>query len=274
MLGETLARGLLADGPAVAASPFPHVVCRPALPEGDYRRLAEAFPPMARIAGPPPHPNNEAFRVGAATLLASRKLPAVWRDFVAHHVSPAFWSDIVRVLGDAIRVLHPTVEARIGRPLDQWRVGCRRRDQGTDVLLDCQLVVNTPVTAETTVRGAHIDTPDKIVSGLYYFRPDDDATPGGDLDLYRWRGPPRFYELFAPHDAVERVATVPYAANCFLAFVNAPVSVHGVSRRAVSDRPRFYVNFIAELPFDLFQVPQVPGWRPAPDDREAPSGGT
>ncbi len=266
---QTSARTLLAGTGIVAAEPFPHVVRRPAVDPDHYAALAESFPPMARIAGPPPHPNNTAFRVSAATLLRAPKLPGLWRDFVAHHVSGDFWADIVRVLGPAIRAAHPRLEARVGRPLEAWRAGCRKRDQGADVLLDCQLVVNTPVTEATTVRGPHIDTPDKLFSGLFYFRPADDPTPGGDLDLYRWDGEPRFRELFAVADGLRLVATVPYAANSFLGFVNGPAAVHGVSPRAVTDRPRFYVNLVAECPFAIFHAPQLPGWQPGPEHHDA-----
>lgn len=257
-----------APGP-VASEPFPHVIRRPAIDRDRYAALAEAFPAVERIAGPPPHPNNAAFRVSAATLLRSAKLPAVWRAFVAHHVGPAFWADIVRTMGSAMRAVHPGLEGRIGRPLQDWRSGCRRRDQGCDVLLDCQLVVNTAVTEVTTVRGPHVDTPDKLFSGLFYFRPDDDPTPGGDLDLYRWTADPQFRELFAAADRIERVASVSYAANCFLGFVNGPQAVHGVSPRGLTDRPRFYVNLIAECVAPIFALPQVPGWVPGPQHRDA-----
>lgn len=257
-----------APGP-VASDPFPHAIRRPAIDPSHYAALAAAFPAIERIAGPPPHPNNTAFRVSAATLLRSAKLPPVWRDFVAHHVSPAFWADIVRTLGPAMRAVHPRLEGRVGRPLEAWRVGCRKRDHGCDVLLDCQLVVNTAVTESSTVRGPHIDTPDKIFSGLFYFRPDDDATAGGDLDLYRCTHEPQYRELFAVVDRIARVATVAYAGNCFLGFVNGPRAVHGVSPRAVTSRPRFYVNLIAECPFPIFAVPQVPGWVPGPDHGDA-----
>ena len=263
-------RRLLEGKQVPAAVPFPHLVSRPALSDADYRALADAFPSLQKLAGPPPYPNNIPVRIGAVTMLEAPSFPAIWREFVAHHVSGDFWAATARVFGDSIRALHPDLEARIGRPVDQWRTGRRKSHHGVDVLLDCQLVINTPVTQVTTVLGPHIDAPNKIVSGLYYFRPDDDPTLGGDLDLYRWRAPPRFHKQFAPHDAIERVATVPYAPNTHLAFVNSPLSVHGVSDRAVTDRPRFYVNFVAEMPFAIFEMPRATGWRPSAGDREAP----
>jgi len=47
---------------------------------------------------------------------------------------------------------------------------------------------------------------------------------------------------------------VPYAANTLAAFVNSARAAHGVTPRAPSPLPRRYVNFIAEVPFPLFET--------------------
>jgi len=46
---------------------------------------------------------------------------------------------------------------------------------------------------------------------------------------------------------VEKVKTIPYAANRLVFFIHSPVAVHGVSVRSVTPHPRLHVNFLAEL---------------------------
>ena len=60
-----------------------------------------------------------------------------------------------------------------------------------EVLLDAQVCVNTPVLrAASSVRGPHVDKPNKLFAGLYYLRPPGDTTTvGGELQLYRYPNP-------------------------------------------------------------------------------------
>jgi hypothetical protein len=117
-----------------------------------------------------------------------------------------------------------------------------------DVMMDVQFGVNSPVRSPGTVRGPHVDKPEKLFAGLLYFRDPLDDAEGGDLDLYRARG--RRLHFDGRRDLrdrmVERVETVRYAPNTLVAWVNTARSLHGVTPRVRSTRPRRYVNFIAE----------------------------
>ena len=64
---------------------------------------------------------------GGNTVVFVRNLPysptdasltEAWRRFAAHHVSAAFWREMVAVLGPALRRAHPDLEARLGAPLE------------------------------------------------------------------------------------------------------------------------------------------------------------
>jgi hypothetical protein len=83
------------------------------------------------------------------------------------------------------------------------------------------------------VRRGHLDLPNRLYSGLFYMRGADDATPGGDLELLRWKtGTPvdvTRYQI--PDDELAVARTVPYAANVFVLFVNSPHALHGVTPR-------------------------------------------
>ena len=56
---------------------------------------------------------------------------------------------------------------------------------------------------------------------------------------------------------VELVKTLPYKANSYACFVNSALAIHGVSPRGITNIPRRYINFIAELPFKAFEPKQL-----------------
>jgi hypothetical protein len=62
--------------------------------------------------------------------------------------------------------------------------------------------------------------------------------------------------MILPSD-VARERTVPYASNTLVAFVNSAYSIHGVSPRSAASLARRYINFVAEVPFNLFNTPRV-----------------
>lgn len=267
---------LLAEVPAeqVSSNPFAHVLVRPAIPADAFAELARTFPTLDRIAGPGPYPSNKAVRLNATQVLADSSIPGLWRDFFRHHVSGDFWRDIVRLLGPEMRRVFPKLEAEVGKPFEDWTVVRRGEEAPHDLRLDCQFVMNTPVTQVSTVKAAHIDDSDKIFSGLLYFRDPADASSGSNLDLYRWKREPRFLKHKAMDRDVEVTATVPYQANTFIGFVNSIHAVHGVSPRSITGVPRRYINFIAEMPRRFYKPQQVEGfaklWSRLTEPKEAP----
>ncbi len=259
----------------VADSPFPHLVRTDALPDGLYERLASSFPGLAALLGGRTDVgSNRAVRRTATAALADPALPGLWRDFLAYHTSAAYWHDVVRVFGAHLRAAFPDLERRRGRAFADWRVAVRGTEEAedADVRLDCQFVMNTPVVARSSVKTPHVDRYDKIFSALLYMRDPADRAAGSDLDLYAWRRAPRFLKHRVLEHDVERVATVPYAANTYVAFVNSPRAVHGVSPRDPTTVPRRYVNFVAEVPGRAFEPPQMGRlqrlWRRPADEAE------
>jgi hypothetical protein len=245
----------------VATEPFAHLVRTSALPAADYATLADEFPPLESLAaGAAALGSNQAVRMNAAQVQARADVSPTWQRFFALHTSADYWLAVVRVFGPHLRAAFPTLEARVGRRFEDWRVTRRGLAAAADVRLDCQFVMNTPVTRRSSVKTPHVDKHDKIFSALFYVRAADDRTAGGDLDLYRWRRRPRFVKHRVLPADVERVATVTYAANTYVAFVNSPRAVHCVSPRDVTHAPRRYVNFIAEIPGRAFEPIQASRW--------------
>lgn len=238
----------------VRLDPFPHIAVTEALDPALVSRLQEEFPPLEVIAGEQSSANNLRMGLSARDALGNPAVSELWRHFVAYHTSQSFLDDLLEVFGDAVRATYPDLEERIG-PLDGLRAGVRGVDEDADVLLDAQISVNTPVTTPTSVRGAHLDDPDKLFAGLFYLRRDDDHSTGGDLELHRYRRGPRGFRGPEIYDTfVEPVRTVRYASNTLVLFVNSPRSLHGVTVRSVTDVPRRFVNLVAKIGEPLFDI--------------------
>lgn len=247
------------SGADVRSDPFAHIVVDRALDPALYERLAESFPPTGWFLDSLPEvKSNQAVRIPAAAVIGNGRFSPEWRDFFSYHTSAEFWSDIVRVFGDSLRETYPTLEQRQGAALEDWQVKRRGEEGDAHLALDLLFVINTPVEAESSVRPAHVDDERKIFSGLFYMKPEDDPTPGGDLDLYRaGRGRIRFGGHYVEPDKLERTDRIAYTADRFVGFVNSGHSFHGVTPRPRTDRFRRYINFVAEVPFPAFELPKM-----------------
>jgi hypothetical protein len=240
--------------------PFPHVWVRDALDPAYYEELANAFPTLEHVAGSGPLANNQVFRTPACDVLNDPATPVIWRDFFSYHCSAAFLRELTAFWRTAIEREYPDIERRFGKPLSDLTCGLRRYRGGkppetirenmrTDVRLDTQFVVNSPVTEVSTVRGPHLDKPYKLFAGILYMRHPDDRSTGGTLELYRLRDGARPHFDRRQHVSESFVAPfdeVPYAPNTLVLWLNTPRALHGVSPRSTTDVPRRYINFIAE----------------------------
>jgi hypothetical protein len=254
---------LLADvrSEEIVTEPYAHLTRRGMVPAETYARLEADFPSLDVILDGRKPENNQAVRMTVKQVLNDHRISPIWREFFEYHTSADYWRDVVRLFAAHFRREFPDLEARVGRRYEDWRVVPRGFAGDADIHLDCQFVMNTPVTMVSSVKTAHIDLCDKIFSALFYFRSEDDRTPGGDFGIYRWRRSPRFIKHRTMERDVEQVKTVDYAANTYACFVNSEQSVHAVSPRSVTEIPRRYINFIAELPIKAFEPRQIGRWQ-------------
>jgi hypothetical protein len=242
----------------IVTEPYAHYTQTDVVPVSLYQELAAGFPTLSTIVNERSDiGSNEAVRMTVKQVLGDRRISPLWREFFEYHTSAEYWRDVTRLFAAHFRREFPELEERVGRAYEDWRVMPRGYAGEADVRLDCQFVMNTPVTRKSSVKTAHIDLCDKIFSALYYMRDPRDTSQGGDLDIYDWRREPRFVKHRALTRDVEVVKTVPYRANSYLCFVNSPRAVHGVSPRDTTDVPRRYINFIAELPVKAFEPKQL-----------------
>jgi hypothetical protein len=240
----------------IVTDPFPHLVIEDAWPADLYDRLLATRPSFERIAWSGRMPSNKRFPYSAARILQDQEIDPVWQAFCARHAAP----DIFRRVAELFRPHIDSLNPAFGRWLAEGRPrqpGLLDRDgfDRCDMLVDARLELNTPVTgAPSSVRGAHLDLPNRLFTGLFYLRKPEDDTPGGDLRLFRFRNgrPSNLTDYEIPDSLVEPVRTVPYRGNVLVLFANSPFAVHGVSARHESPHTRSYVFLTAEVENDLF----------------------
>ena len=217
--------------------PFPHAVVANCLPQ--YEELSANRPPWQAIAGYKAGENNKRSHVSAKHALDSSLTPAIWKEFIAYHVSADFYKQIIGRFRPFIEQFYPHLT------LDKYKPGMRFGEKA-DIYLDCQIGINTPVTAKSTVSTPHIDNFRELWAAMLYMRePDDNA--GGDLVLHKCTAFPKVDEKRQVSSGTIPHTTIPYEANTMACFMNSPFSIHAVTEREVTGKPRWIVNFVLEF---------------------------
>jgi hypothetical protein len=242
--------------------PFPFVVIPNALPDDLYAELEASFP-SPQSMGIDASRNNHRWNYASRKIRRNKNLPQIWRDFIAYHASEDFYRDIVNVFYEGIHGLYPK-HFPDRASLERLRVGIRKHDTfaAKDVLMDAMISGNTPVTEASSVRSSHLDSGDKLFSGLFYMRPKTYESVGGDLTISRYNtalsGKPERHEKFKgayiEDDNLEVVRTVTYDKNLAVLFINSLDSVHGVTVRQPSPHSRLFVNLVGEIDPPLYNL--------------------
>jgi len=243
----------------VIAEPFPHLVLEEALDAGLYEELARQFPPAKVLVDGREPASNAYYHFKARRALGNPDVSPLWREFIARHVGREFFRQAMALFGDHVRALHPHLEERLGKRLEDVETSIRHVEEPRDVALECQLTYCSPVASPSTSASPHVDREVALYAGLLYFRQEGDDSAGGDLELYRFQGDggePREFraDRSVPESCLEKRVTVPYRANTLVFFLHSPRSVHGVSPRSATPFPRLHVNFVAELRDKVFDL--------------------
>ncbi|MCI0488167.1 MAG: hypothetical protein L0229_16390 [Blastocatellia bacterium] len=236
--------------------PFPHIVIRNAL-EGDlYERLARAWPGAEIILDGREPLSNRNYRYCARDVLSDERISPLWRDFCTYHTSRDFYLEVISLFGDRIASLHTSMEARLGKRLEDLSTSVRFKEEFRDIALECQFTYTAPVTAASRSVGPHIDREVALYAGMLYFRLDEDDSTGGDLELHSFTGTPAFFKesRFAPDSRVKLEKVIEYRKNTLVFFLHSVASVHGVSLRSATVYPRLNVNFVGEFQTAIFDV--------------------
>ena len=212
---------------ACVAQPFPHLVVDDCLPQSSYCALVETFPadlvPEAvRITA---NKRYDIFSSWGSSPNDLPSMPAPWRVFVAQNET----ADMARMTCSRLMPQLVLGEGELFQPL----AGPGAVDPG-DIRVRVSVGVNTQAAQQTSVRGPHCDRLTKAFVGLYYLKDPAEGRLGGDLLLYRWkpgRKPRRAWPATIDEADVELGATIEYAPNRLVLFMNADEAIHGVSPR-------------------------------------------
>lgn len=212
---------------ACVAQPFPHLVVDDCLPRSSYCALAESFPAhlVPETVRTAPNKRYDLFSSWGSSPNDLASMPAPWRGFVAQNET----ADLARMVCNRLMPHQVLGEGELFQPL----AGPGAVDPG-DIRVRVSVGVNTPAAQQTSVRGPHCDRLTKAFVGLYYLKDPGEGRLGGDLLLYRWRPgrkPRRAWPVTIDEADVELGATIEYAPNRLVLFMNADEAIHGVSPR-------------------------------------------
>jgi hypothetical protein len=238
-----------ASASSVVTDPYPYIVIENALPPSVYEELEKKFPSEEQIRQGKKVANRD--QLIARDILQNKHYPSIWRNFVAYHTSQTFYLKLLHLFASQVQKNYPWLEADLGRSLDTLSVGLRDPAASSlpDLCLDCQPGLNTVSLSPMTPRTAHLDAQNKLFTGLFYMKPDQDHSSGGDFLIHRLRhdSPEFLSDTTVAEQDLEIARVVPYQKNCAVFFMNSPLALHGVSIREGTPIPRRLVNIVAGL---------------------------
>ena len=248
---------------------FPYIIIKDALDDNLYDKLSETYPSLHEISESHSKiskrkkniKNNSRYNMNANYSLNNNKITKEWKDFISYHTSDHFYIEILKLFKNQIKKIYPNLENELGKKLKKLKTNIRFNNNLNDISLDCQISMNSPVTKKSTVRGLHIDEPDKLFAGLLYFRDKNDNSNGGNLEIYKFCDEyPKIDNLdFEKYqqkllklqnknsNKIKKVKTIKYNKNMLVFFINSKKSLHSVSIREKTNHNRKFVNFVGSF---------------------------
>ena len=263
----------------VVTDPYPHIIIEDALDAELYARLSEEFPSRETFMADEKSLANTKYALMGEEALANPGISPLWKDFIRHHTSAAFFGEVVALFGDHFHHYFESVERALGKSFKDMTVGLRKEEYLVpnmrfphDVILDCQPQHDYSFTARP-FRGPHVDSATELYAGLFYMREPGDDSTGGAIAIWRAKDEnvvfpePRSYRFDQKGGVVDRsklelVYEVPYRANSLVMFVNMWRSLHCAQTRSPTLYPRRAVNIIGEI--CRFTEPEMFGNIPPP----------
>ncbi|NBC34354.1 MAG: hypothetical protein GVY13_16880 [Alphaproteobacteria bacterium] len=241
----------------IRLDPFPHLVVEDALPWDYYARLQATKPDFGMRANAAIQPANQRIPFFGQFLRDNPAVDPIWQEFIDRHTAPSFFKSALALFRPLFDEHHPHLSAWLAaNPAPRFGLLHREGFDAVDVVTDCRAEFMTPVRgAPAAHRRGHVDTANRLYSGLFYMRePDDDTEPPGDLNLFSWAAgtPGRLDRHEIPDEELRIAVTVPYRANIFVLFPNSPYALHGAAERGAGGTLRSYVFITAEVETDLF----------------------
>jgi hypothetical protein len=251
------------DRGRLVRDPYPHLVVEDALAPDLAATLLQEMPPLEVFTRGADAGSNLRFALASAHALADSRVASRWKE--AQRACLGGLEDLlqrfVRRFADDIGGAYADFRRRFGDPaalraVERGRPGRAPHEVG----MEAQMVVNTPArVGGTRVRGAHVDQPDKLISALLYLRAPEDDSTGAELELYTATNPALTFDAVneTPLDNVRPVVRYPYRHNLLILPLNTPRSLHGVTPRSATPRPRYHLHLVGEMVEPLFSLPRT-----------------
>ncbi len=228
---------------------FPYIIIDDALPRDIYDILNKNFPKYEKIISNNEYKENYAYRYNAYQSLRDNEIANEWKDFIKYHTSYKFLEEFYEIFGDSIRKIYKVEKNKL---FNENNIGIRFENKN-HFNLDCQFVINTPTSGDTSVIEPHLDNPVEFYAGLLYMKDDSDDSVGGNLTAHTFKNKPSFYgKSRIREENVNLIEEIEYKQNRLVMFLNSPYSIHGVTKRSKTSHYRKYINIIGEFNFELF----------------------
>lgn len=234
-------------------NPFPYFIIDNALPEDLYNKLDKEFPKFEKIikndSGTNEYKENTAYRYNASRSLVDNDISEDWKNFISYHTSSEFTDELFDIFAEPIKQVYKVEKDKLP---NKGNTGVRFRDKSF-FATDCQFVINTPTSGETSVIEPHLDNPKEFYAALLYMKEKDDDSQGGNLTTHAFKDKPSFYgKSRVREEKVNLIEEIKYKKNRLAVFLNTPRSIHGVTKRSKTKSYRKYMNIIGEFHNELF----------------------
>tara|TARA_B100000989_G_scaffold49488_1_gene32538 strand:+ start:4431 stop:5201 length:771 start_codon:yes stop_codon:yes gene_type:complete len=234
-------------------TPFPYFIIDNALPEDLYNKLDKEFPEFENIIkndlGTNEYKENTAYRYNASRSLVDNEISEDWRNFIGYHTSSEFTDELFDIFAEPIKQVYKVEKDKLP---NKSNTGVRFKDKSF-FSTDCQFVINTPTSGETSVIEPHLDNPKEFYAALLYMKENDDDSHGGNLTTHAFKDKPSFYgKSRVREEKVNLIEEIEYKKNRLAVFLNTPHSIHGVTKRSKTKSYRKYMNIIGEFHNELF----------------------
>lgn len=241
------------SGFEIFSDPFPHLVVKEAFPKSTAKILTNNFPISQFSKNRDGNLRQDLSSFEVQSIVG---LEPLWKQLINYYSSPDFFFQVMEIFesyinGEIKELLINLSEDQIGRR--------NFKDLNKKVLLDAQISVNTPVINPGSVRKCHLDSPNKIYSGLIYFRQPYDDSDGGHLQICKWKDSInetekiKLYKEGLSEKYFEVSKQINYENNVLILFLNSINSLHLVTPRSQTNHHRTFVNLVAEAPFNIYE---------------------
>ena len=252
--------------------PFPHVVIDNGLPSNIYDELEKSVP-NDLFSQTDLKLNNYRTNIFPDQLKNDLK-HKIWFDFLAYHNSINFYEEFISIFKNEINKLYPNLINELKKKfLLKHNTKTMRNKYSADIIKKGETLFtsaygcNTPVKTPTSVLQPHLDHSNKFYFGLYYLKPEEDKSEGGNLVIYKWKDDYSnlkkkniiFTEKWNNiYEHVKPFKTIEYKKNIVFFGLNLIDSLHGVTVRQKTKHLRQLAYFSVTIDKDLgFVTPNL-----------------